>query len=113
MLKLSKELQEELSNAKGDAEIRKILTDNGVDPKVFERSLTDEELEKANGGFKNMDGCEVKCPWCGEEESKNISFQFWATLNTHFGTKYRCRTCDNYFILAGNSCMRTDGKWDC
>ena len=52
MLKLSKELREKLERANGDAEFRRILADNGVDPKVFERSLTDEELEQASGGLK-------------------------------------------------------------
>ena len=107
VLKLSKELREKLERANGDAEFRRILADNGVDPKTFERSLTDEELEQASGGFKNADGHKVKCPWCGEDREDQISYQFWATLGSST-IKYRCRSCNKYMRMYGSLCCRAE-----
>ena len=107
MLKLSKELLEKLDRAKGDAEFCKTLADNGVDPEAFEKSLTDEEPERASGGFKNADGHKVKCPWCGEDGEDMISYQFWATLNSTT-IKYRCRSCNKYMRMHGSLCCRAE-----
>ena len=96
MIKISDELKEKLKTCKSDVEIAKMLADNGVDVEEFQKSLPDEILSKIGGGYEDISGDIIYCPWCKNKESKEISSQILASLfNQEY--IYRCRKCDCYF----------------
>ena len=101
MMALPKELLEKLETAKSDVEACKLLSDNGVDPEEFEKTLPDGYLEQVNGGYKSLE-IDIHCPNCGNGERDEISRQFWASMFTDSATKYRCRKCDCYFKVSSN-----------
>jgi predicted RNA-binding Zn-ribbon protein involved in translation (DUF1610 family) len=99
MQKLPNELLDKLQDARSDMEACKMLADNGVNVEEFEKSVSNEELNKIAGGWQCF-GYEFKCPNCGEADRDNISRQFWASMFMDSATKYRCRTCNHYFKIS-------------
>ena len=96
MINISDELREKLKTCKSDVEACKMLADNGVDVEEFQKSLPDEVLNKVGGGYKDIIGDTVYCPWCKESEYDSISYQCIASLFSNIDT-YRCRTCGKFF----------------
>ena len=95
MIKISKELEEKLINTASDVDACKLLADNGIDPEEYEKSLPDSFLNKVNGGYKSLGGTTIKCPWCQNDDEKEISYQIWASMWTDGVSKYRCCKCEN------------------
>ena len=93
---ISDDLRKKLANCISDVEFAKTLADNGVDVEEFEKSLPDEILSKIVGGYEDLYGDNVYCPWCNNDNSDEISFQVFTSIST-FASTYRCRKCDNYF----------------
>ena len=104
MMALPKELLEKLETAESDVQACKLLSDNGVDPEEFEKTLPDDYLEQVNGGYKSLE-IDIHCPNCGNGERDEISRQFWASMFTDSATKYRCRKCDCYFKVSSNGAI--------
>ena len=95
-IQISDELREKLKTCKSDVEVAKMLADNGVDVEEFQKSLPDEVLNRIGGGYKDVFGDTISCPWCNESESGNISYQVTASFLCSIDY-YRCRSCNNYF----------------
>ena len=111
MMELSEELKQKLRKAKGDADFFKILEDNGVDSEAYKKSLTEDDLANVNGGFENAAGVIVKCKWCGEDRGDEMSYQFWASMNSKLST-YRCRSCGKYVQVIGTMCYAVEDPWE-
>ncbi|MBR3266001.1 MAG: hypothetical protein IKI61_08620 [Erysipelotrichaceae bacterium] len=52
-----------------------MLADNGIDVEEFEKSLPDDVLKKVDGGYEDIIGDSVHCPWCKENRYDEISYQ--------------------------------------
>ena len=95
MIKISDELREKLKTCKSDVEVSVMLADNGINVEEFEKSLPDEVLSRIGGGYKDIFGDTIYCPWCNEKESGNISYQMMASFLCS-NDYYRCRTCGKF-----------------
>ena len=96
MINISDELREKLKTCKSDVETCKMLADNGIDVEEFQKSLSDDVLKKVGGGYTDIIGDTVYCPWCNESRSENISYQCITSIINKTDT-YRCRTCKKFF----------------
>ncbi|MBR0418841.1 MAG: hypothetical protein IJI66_06705 [Erysipelotrichaceae bacterium] len=96
MIQISDEPREKLKTCKSDVEVAKMLADNGVDVEEFQKSLPDEVLNRIGGGYKDVFGDTICCPWCNESESGNISYQVTASFLCAIDY-YRCRSCNKFF----------------
>lgn len=73
-----------------------MLADNGIDVEEFEKSLPDDVLKKVGGGYEDIIGDSVHCPWCKENRYDEISYQCISSLFSRIDT-YRCRSCGKFF----------------
>lgn len=109
--KIPANVREQLPFASGDVGVCKSLAENGVDlAQIEERikqtykkigkdvlALNDLELENTVGGFQDSDyDGDVRCD-CGNNDRKQFSYQFWASiLNSGNHGIYRCKKCNLY-----------------
>ena len=73
-----------------------MLADNGIDVEEFEKSLPDDVLKKVGGGYEDIIGDSVHCPWCKENRYDEISYQCISSLLNRIDS-YRCRSCGKFF----------------
>ena len=93
-------------NTSSDVGVCKLLAENGIDLEEFEKTLPDSFLNQVNGGYKDAFGSHIYCPWCNNEDSDEISRQFFASLFTDGAVKYRCCKCDKYFKVSAYGVSR-------
>ena len=97
MITISDELKEKLKSCKSDVEVCKMLADNGIDVEEFEKTLPDEVLSQIGGGYKDINGDWIYCPWCNNSEKSELSHQILASL-VNQAYIYRCCKCNQYFM---------------
>jgi len=104
MKELSREVLEQLENARDNKEADRIIRDNGYDPEEIKKSLSDEDLMNIDGGVKpggtrpTYRGF-ISCPKCHISDKTLFSRQAWASLFSK-EAKYRCTKCNTYFKVS-------------
>lgn len=114
------EVMKKLDGVLSNVEVSKILAENGVDLDKIEQTiknagldmnriglqLPEDDLNKISGGFYDDDlDDDFDCLNCGNDDRKEFSRQFWASLTTNAKSIYRCKKCGMYTAVMGKNAM--------
>ena len=96
---ISDELKEQVNESKSDNQACRALADAGVDVEAFEKELPDDYMNTVAGGWEGLDGRDLHCPHCGNNDRDEVSYQIWASMFMDSASKYRCKKCNHYFKI--------------
>ncbi len=112
--KIPSEVKQKLATAKSDIEACRILVENNINVEEIEKKivdaglnlkriglqLSDDLMDKINGGYVDKDfSSDVKCE-CGNANRDDFSKQIFASLlASNAKAFYRCKKCNKYVII--------------
>lgn len=117
---IGEDVMKKLDGVLSNVEVSRILAENGVDLDKVEQTiknagldmnriglqLDDDDLGKISGGFWESDlDDDFDCMNCGNDDRKQFSRQFWASLTTNATSIYRCKKCGMYTAVMGKNAM--------